>query len=454
MSIGTRFKNNKLVRENFGKDFVWGVSVAAYQIEGAHNVDDKGESIWDNFTAKKGTIHKNEHGQVTCDFYNKYQEDILLLKKMNIKEFRFSLSWTRIIPDGIGEVSEKGIEFYNNVINFCIEQDITPWVTLYHWDLPQVLENKGGWTNREIISWFKNFTTVCATHFGDRVKKWMVLNEPMVFTGAGYFLGVHAPGKKGLKNFLPAVHHAVLCQATGGKILRKLIPNAFIGTTFSCSYITPIDKKHKNIIAAKKADAMLNRLFIEPSLGLGYPFDAAPVLKKIKNYIEPQDEKDAVFEFDFIGIQNYTREVVKHSYFVPYLSAKIIEANKRNVRTTLMNWEVYPKSIYKMIKQFNNYKGVNKIIITENGAAFKDTLENGLVNDVKRVNFLKAYLKQVYKAKRKGLKIDGYFVWTFMDNFEWAEGYKPRFGLVHVDFNTQKRIVKASGKWYSKFLNN
>ncbi|MBU2995345.1 beta-glucosidase [Cellulophaga baltica] len=452
MNITSSLKKSKLSRKNFGEDFVWGVSVAAYQIEGAHDVDDKGESIWDNFTKKKGAIYKNEHAQVSCDFYHKYQEDILLLKKMNIKEFRFSLSWSRIIPNGVGEVSEKGVEFYNNVINFCLEHGITPWVTLYHWDLPQALEDKGGWTNREVVNWFKTFSTVCAKHFGDRVKKWMVLNEPMVFTGAGYFLGVHAPGKKGLKNFLPAVHHAVLCQAAGGRILRELVADAFIGTTFSCSYITPVDKKHKNIVAAKKADAMLNRLFIEPSLGLGYPFDAAPVLKKIKNYIQPGDEKNAIFEFDFIGIQNYTREVVKHSYLVPYLSAKIVEANKRNVRTTMMNWEVYPKSIFKMIKQFNEYKGVNKIIITENGAAFKDVVENGEVDDIRRVNFLKAYLKQVYKAKRKGLKIDGYFVWTFMDNFEWAEGYKPRFGLVHIDFETQKRIVKASGKWYTKFL--
>tara|TARA_R110000796_G_scaffold252571_1_gene387978 strand:- start:21275 stop:22642 length:1368 start_codon:yes stop_codon:yes gene_type:complete len=445
-------KKSKFTSEKFGEDFVWGVSVAAYQIEGAYDKHDKGPSIWDNFTSKKGAIHKNQNARTTCDFYHNYKEDILLLKSMNISDFRFSLSWSRLIPNGTGAFSEKGVAFYNNVIDFCLENAITPWVTLYHWDLPQILEDKGGWVNREIVNWFENFTELCATKFGDRVKHWMVLNEPMVFTGAGYFLGVHAPGNKGLKNFLPAVHHAVLCQAAGGRILRKLIPNAIIGTTFSCSYITPIDRKRKNIEAAKKADALLNRLFIEPSLGMGYPYDSAPVLKKIKPYIKPQDFQDSIFEFDFIGIQNYTREVVKHSYFVPYLSAKIVDAKQRNVNTTLMNWEVYPKSIYKMIKKFNTYKGVKKIIITENGAAFEDFLENGVVNDEKRTAFLKEYLKQVYKAKEKGLKIDGYFVWTLMDNFEWAEGYFPRFGLVYVDFLTQKRIVKASGKWYAKFL--
>ncbi|WP_282132620.1 GH1 family beta-glucosidase [Cellulophaga baltica] len=445
-------KKSKFTSKKFGEDFVWGVSVAAYQIEGAHDKHDKSPSIWDSFTDQIGVIHKGENGNTACDFYHKYKEDILLMKAMNIPNFRFSLSWSRLLPMGTGEVSEKGIQFYNEVIDFCLEQKITPWVTLYHWDLPQVLQDQGGWTNRTIVSWFENFTKVCATHFGDRVKHWMVLNEPMVFTGAGHFLGVHAPGLKGLKNFLPAIHHAVLCQAAGGKLLRALVPNAVIGTTFSCSYITPIDKKKKNVLAAEKADALLNRLFIEPSLGLGYPAAAAPVLKKLNKYIQPGDLEDAVFEFDFIGIQNYTREVVKHSYFVPYLSAKIIEANKRNVQTTVMNWEVYPKSIYKMIKKFNGYEGVKKIIITENGAAFEDNVANGFVNDIERRKFFKQYLRQVYKAKEKGLKIDGYFVWTLMDNFEWAEGYKPRFGLVYVDFDTQKRIIKSSGKWFAKFL--
>lgn len=443
---------SKFTSKKFGENFVWGVSVAAYQIEGAHDMYDKSPSIWDIFTNRKGVIHKNQNANTSCNFYHNYKDDILLMKKMNISNFRFSLSWSRIIPDGVGEVSVKGVQFYNDVINFCLENDIVPWVTLYHWDLPQVLQDKGGWTNREVISWFENFSKVCAQNFGDRVKHWMVLNEPMVFTGAGYFLGVHAPGRKGLKNFLPAIHHAVLCQSAGGRVLRAMVPNAVIGTTFSCSYITSIDKKKKNIIAAEKADALLNRLFIEPSLGLGYPFESAPILKKLKPYIKLGDDKDAIFNFDFIGIQNYTREVVKHSYLVPYLSAKIIDARKRNVDTTLMNWEVYPKSIYKMIKKFNAYKGINKLIITENGAAFKDVVENGTVDDTERRKFLKQYLRQVYKAKEKGLKIDGYFVWTLMDNFEWAEGYRPRFGLVHINFETQKRIIKASGKWFSKFL--
>ena len=439
---------------HFGDDFVWGVSTAAYQIEGAYDMHDKSTSIWDRFTSRKGNIFDDQHGQVASDFYNRYKEDILLMKAMNIPNFRFSLSWTRLMPDGYEKGSKAGTDFYNRIIDFCLECGITPWVTLYHWDLPQVLEDKGGWTNRDMLGWFQEFTYYCAAAFGDRVKHWMVLNEPMVFTGAGYFLGVHAPGRKGLKNFLPAIHHATLCQAIGGVILRSEAPGSSIGTTFSCSQITPNSQRPKDLVAAQKADALLNRLFIEPTLGLGYPSEHIKVLRQIEKYQMPEDEKASVFEFDFIGIQNYTREVVKHSYAVPYLRAKIIKASKRNVPTTLMDWEVYPPSIHRMISKFSAYEGVKKIIITENGAAFKDTIINGEVQDPKRLAYIQDYLRQVYKAKAEALKVAGYFAWTFTDNFEWAEGYYPRFGLVYVDFNTQQRTIKSSGKWYKEFLSD
>lgn len=437
---------------DFGNDFVWGISTAAYQIEGAHTGNDKGASIWDQFVSKKGAIFQSQHGRITCDFYHRYKEDILLMKAMNIPHFRFSLSWARIFPDGTGKISEEGVAFYDRVIDFCLECDIAPWVTLYHWDLPQALEEKGGWTNRDILGWFEAYARLCADRFGDRVKHWMVLNEPMVFTGTGYFLGVHAPGRKGMKNFLPAVHHAALCQALGGRLLRETIPDARIGSTFSCSQITPFSERPKDIRAAQKADALLNRLFIEPSLGMGYPFESVPILRRIEKYQKPEDFDNSIFDFDFIGIQSYTREVVKHSYTVPYIHAKIVKASRRNVKTTLMDWEVYPKSIYEMIAKFNAYKGIKKIIVTENGAAFEDRLRNGEIKDEDRTKYLQDHLEQIYKAQNEGLKISGYFAWTLTDNFEWAEGYRPRFGLVYVDFTSQKRTVKDSGKWYSHFL--
>ena len=440
------------MKYQFDSNFKWGVSTAAFQIEGSCKTDGKGPSIWDTFTAKKGAIRDGQDATNACDFYANYKRDIDLVKELNIPNFRFSISWSRIMPTGQGEINPKGIEFYNGVIDYCIALGITPWVTLYHWDLPQELEHLGGWTNRKMVSWFTAYTEVCAKQFGDRVKHWMVMNEPMVFTGAGYFLGIHAPGRKGLKNFLPAVHHAVLSIATAGKTLRREVPNAHIGTTFSCSHLSPYSHHARDVAATARVDALINRLFIEPLLGLGYPVNDVPVLKKIYQYFAPGDEDRIRFDFDFIGLQNYTREVVKHSFFTPYLRAQLVYATKRKVPTTTMNWEVYPESIYHIIKKFNAYPQIRKIYVTENGAAFPDEVEEGNVNDKERLNYLKDNIAQMCRAKDEGLQVDGYFVWTLTDNFEWAEGYHPRFGLVHVNFDTQQRIIKSSGKWYASFI--
>jgi beta-glucosidase len=441
-----------LNKQLFGDDFAWGVSTAAPQIEGAHDADGKGQSIWDVFSARKGKILNGDHHYTACDFYNCYEQDIDLVKQLNIPNFRFSIAWSRIFPDGTGTVNQAGIDHYNKVIDYCLKQGIAPWVTIYHWDLPHALELKGGWTNRSIVDWFTEFVTVCANSFGDRVKHWMVMNEPSVFTGAGYFFGIHAPGKTGLRNFLPAVHHATLCMAAGGKVLRNLLPDAEIGTTFSCSYIEPYSDKPKDINAAKRADALINRLFIEPVLGLGYPMADLSVLKGMEKYILPGDLDNLQFDFDFIGLQNYTREIVKYSFFTPYIQATLVKAEKRNVPLTDMRWEVYPPSIYYILKKFNEYPQIRKIYLTENGAAFPDSVIDGKVDDPKRLAYLQEYLKEVLKAKNEGCKVSGYFVWTLTDNFEWAEGYNPRFGIIYVDFKTQQRIVKASGLWYADLL--
>jgi beta-glucosidase len=443
-----------LRKGDFGKDFKWGVSTAAYQIEGNSDAYTKGESIWDVFVKQKGKIFQNHTGDISCDFYNRYAKDISLMADLNITNYRFSIAWSRILPDGIGHKSHEGIDFYNRVIDFCLELNITPWVTLYHWDLPYELQKKGGWVNRNIIDWFAEFVTCCIKKFGDRVTNWMVLNEPMVFTGAGYFLGVHAPGNKGLTNFLAATHHAALCQAKGGALIKSLQPQSNVGTTFSCSHIEPHRNIEKDIIAANKVDALLNRLFIEPLLGLGYPVNNLKLLQRIGKFVKYNDEKDLVFNMDFIGAQNYTREIVRHTTFMPYMNAKIIKADKRNVESTLMNWEVYPESVYYILKKFSAYKNMPPLMVTENGAAFTDTIKDNQVHDVKRVQYLKDHIAQVLRAKREGVNVTGYFVWTLLDNFEWAEGYYPRFGLVYVDFATQKRIVKSSGYWYANFLKN
>lgn len=439
-------------RAAFGDDFIWGVSTSAYQIEGGYDKDGKGASIWDHFTNRKGKVYKNQNANLACDFYGRYKQDLALMQFMNIPNFRFSISWSRIFPTGAGRVNDQGVDYYNELINTCLELGIEPWITLYHWDLPLELEKKGGWTNRNIINWFEDYVSFCIRKFGDRVKNWMILNEPLVFTGGGYFFGIHAPGKKGLNNFLAAAHHAAMCQAAGGRIARSIRSDLKIGSTYSCSLVHPFKDSKKDELAVNRVDALLNRLFIEPMVGLGYPVKDLPLLRRLEPFVKDGDEQKLSFNADFIGVQNYTREIVRHSIFTPYLKAKILNADRRKVIRTEMNWEVYPESMFEMLKKFGSYPAVKDIIVTENGAAFPDKLMHNQINDFRRKNYLQRYIQQVLRAKQEGVNVKGYFVWSFTDNFEWAEGYRPRFGLVYIDYTTQQRIIKSSGYWYQQFL--
>ena len=436
-------------KKDFGDDFYWGVGTSAYQIEGATDIDGKGESIWDRFTTHPGRIKDRSDGKVANDFYNRYDADLKLLKSLNFKNFRFSFSWSRILPDGTGRINEKGIDFYNRMIDTCLQLGIEPWAMLYHWDLPQKLEEKGGWMNRDIIDWFSEYTDLCTRRFGNKIKNWMVLNEPAGFTTLGYLAGVHAPDRTGIGKFLSTVHHTSLCQAEGGRIIRRNVKNSHIGTTFSCSHIEPYKLTERYQRSAKRLDVVLNRLFIEPSLGMGYPYEDLPLLKKIEKYIQPGDLEKLRFDFDFIGLQNYFRVVTKPS-IIPYIWANRVKPDTK-AEVTEMGWEVAPEGMYRILMQFSQYP-VKEIIITENGAAFPDQLENGKVHDHQRINFYKQYLQNILKAKREGVNVKGYFAWTFIDNFEWAEGLRPRFGLVYNDFETQKRTIKDSGYWFRNFL--
>ncbi|MBX7141606.1 MAG: beta-glucosidase [Chitinophagales bacterium] len=446
--------DDELRRSDFGNDFVWGTATAAYQIEGAWNEDGKGESIWDHFVHYRNKkIKTRETGDVACDFYHRYESDIALMRQMNIPAFRFSLSWPRILPQGTGALNQKGIDFYHRVIDQCLEKNIEPWVTCYHWDMPQALQDKGGWTNRDVISWFEEYVAVCAKNFGDRVKNWMVMNEPMSFTVLGYILGWHAPGYFMKQDkFYAAVHHATLSQSTGGRVLREVVAQANIGTTTIYTHIEPKNNQPSNVKAAVRADAFLNRLFVEPLLGLGYPVHELHDLKQMEKFILTGDEQKMVFDFDFWGLQNYTRLVVKNMALIPMLHASFVSPKKLKGEITDMKWEVYPQAIYHGLKRMASYQNVKQIIVTENGAAFPDQPVNGEINDTRRLNYIRENMKQVLRAKQEGVNVNGYFIWSFMDNFEWAEGYKPRFGIVGVDFATQQRTVKASGKWFSEFL--
>jgi len=438
----------------FGKDFIWGTATAAYQIEGAHNVAGKGMSIWDKFSHTKGKIKTGENGDQACDFYRQYPADIMTMNHLGFRHFRFSLSWSRLFPTGTGSPNAAGVAFYHRVIDECLDKGVTPWVTLYHWDLPQALEDKGGWTSRDILQWFTDYVDFCTKEYGGKVKNWMVFNEPTAFTFLGYFLGIHAPGKKGFKNLMSAIHHVALCQAIGGRIAKKNVENGNIGTTYSCSYVEPKTYSKKDIAAANRIHALTNRLFIEPVLGYGYPYDGWKAFHRLDKYIRPGDMEMMKFDFDFIGLQNYFRIVAEHSLWPPVMWGKQVKPEKLTDadHLTLMGWEVYPDGMYNILKVFNQYDTVKKWYITENGAAFADHFEGASIHDVKRQEYFIGYLKSVLKIKNEGMNLQGYFIWSFMDNFEWAEGFHPRFGLVHVDFETQKRTIKDSGYWWRDFL--
>ena len=436
---------------HFGEDFLWGTACAAYQIEGAWNEDGKGPSIWDEFTHKKGNVHNNENADVAVDFYHRYKEDITLNKQMGFKVFRFSISWPRIFPTGTGEANPEGVAFYHKVIDECIEQGVEPWITLYHWDLPLELEKRGGWTNRESVKWFTDYAEFCAKEYGGKVKNWMVMNEPAGFVGLGYMLGYHAPGKKGIDKFLKASHNVCLSMASSGQTLRTTIVNANIGCTFSCSQVKPYKGLDKHMDAVARIDALLNRMFIEPSMGMGYPYDAFPQLKRIEKFFEPGDEERLKFQFDFIGIQNYFPVVAKKSW-IPIIRAKQVPPKKRDVPVNEMGFEINPEGMYHILKQFGDYESIRNIIVTENGVCVKDSLMDGGVHDRERIAFFQSYLQNVLKAKQEGVPITGYFVWSLTDNFEWSEGYEPRFGLVYVNYTTLERTMKDSGKWFKQEL--
>ncbi len=447
-------KSKVVLASDFGKDFLWGVAIAAQQNEGARNVGGRSDSIWDTFADKNNKIKNNQKIGNACDFFHLYKQDIDLCKLIGFNTFRFSLSWSRILPNGTGTPNMEGIRFYNQVIDYCLEKNIRPFVTLYHWDLPNVLELEGGWTSHRMLDWFSHYTETCAIHFGDRVKDWIVLNEPAGFTTLGYMLGMHAPGRRGISSFFPAIHNTLLCQAQGGRILRKNIPDARIGTTFSCSYIFPNSDKPEDIKAAQRLDALVNRLFVEPLLGLGYPrVSNFKFLEKLEVHnLAWRHKEQMAFDFDFIGLQNYFPITVKHNPIIPYIAANEVKPKDRNVPYTSMGWEINSHAFGLITRQFAKYQNIPRLIITENGASFKDVIVDNKINDVKRIQYYKSHLTELLQLKKEGLPIDGYLAWTLTDNFEWNYGYSPKFGLVHIDRETQERTMKKSGYWFKTFL--
>ncbi|WP_109851596.1 glycoside hydrolase family 1 protein [Aquimarina sp. AU58] len=430
------------------KALKWGVAIAAHQTEGAYDKDEKGLSIWDTFTQKSYKIKDRSNAKIATDFYHRFEEDIDLAVDIGLQIFRFSVSWSRIFPDGTGVVNPKGIEFYNKVIDYCLKVGIEPWITTYHWDLPQKLQDKGGWTNRDSISWYAAYVTVLRNHFADRVKHWILINEGIVCIGGGYFLGVHAPGKRGIRNFISSTHHLLLAQAEGFKVLKKK-EGLQVGTAISCTKIEPYRNTTADHKAAIRIDTLMNRLFIEPHLGLGYPDNDFPTLKRISKYYKKGDIEALKTDFDFWGIQTYAREVVKAAWYIPYLGAIQVKPEKRNVKTSVMGWETYPEGVQYFLERFAKYNPKKTLWLSECGMALSKNED-----DQERIEYYQKVIEGMKTVLDKNINLKGILLWTLVDNFEWAEGYIPKFGIISLDRKTMQRKMKTSALWLKKYLSN
>ncbi len=444
----------KLNAQDFGADFKWGVAQAAFQTEGHLQTHNRSQSIWDVFQHKKGAIKTGELATNACNFYELYPEDIAIASQLGFDTFAFSVAWARILPQGTGQVNQAGLDFYDKVIDQCLENHLTPWITIYHWDLPQILQQKKGWANRDVLQWYSELANVCTKKFGDRVKNWKVLNEPSAFCGFGYMTGEHAPGVKNLFHFLAASHHANLCQGIGADIVRNNVKNAYVGTGLATFYVEPKNDKWYNTGATERIEATINKMYIEPLVGLGYPYKDFPAMRLIEKYIKPGDDKTIKVDFDYIGIQYYCRLIGQFSPYPPVAFANEVPASVRNVPMNNMGFEIYPQGLHKVVSKYAKYPTIKDIIITENGLCLDDIILNNEIDDATRIKFFEDYLAQLLKAKNEGIAIKGYFCWTLTDNFEWWEGFKARFGLVYVDHQTQKRTIKNSGHWFKDFLQN
>ena len=440
----------------FPKGFFWGTATAAYQIEGAWNEDGKGESIWDRFAHTPGKIKSGDTGDLACDSYRRWREDIALMRAMNLNSYRFSISWPRILPSGSGAVNSKGIDYYNRLVDALLKAHIRPFVTLYHWDLPQALENAGGWTNRDTASRFADYVRLVAQALGDRVSDWMLFNEPAAFVDLGYLDGTHAPGRKSLLDFLRATHVVNLAQGAGFRALKSARPSSRVGTAFSMSACEPASDSDEDKLAAERAHAITNTWFLEPALRGRYP-EALTFLPETAMRIKSGDMDQARAALDFIGINLYYRTIAsapgtmeRAAHAQDWLFPVKMEAGQQGPKTDF-NWEVWPKSLYDMVLRITRDYNRPVIEITESGCAYNDGPDaSGVIHDSRRVAYHREYLAALARSIADGADVRGYHAWSLLDNFEWAEGFSQRFGLSYVDFKTQKRTIKDSGRWYAK----
>jgi beta-glucosidase len=429
----------------FPRDFLFGTATAAYQIEGARDADGKGESIWDAFCRQPGAIATGENGDIACDHYHRWREDVALMRELGCDAYRFSISWPRVVPDGSGAVNEKGLAFYDQLIDELLANGIRPFVTLYHWDLPQALQERGGWSAPETVAAFGRYADVVARRLGDRVRDWMTLNEPEVVAYLGHYEGVHAPGLRDFGTAVNVSHNLLLAHREAAAAIRAAHAGARVGIALSMSPCEPASDSQADVDAATRVDGYLNRWFLDPLFGRGYPKDT---LELYRPYFDRGSELDAYDgTLDFLGVNYYFRRVVRAG--AGPLRAEHVELP--GAKRTAMGWEVHPTSLRDLLVRLHRDYPVRTLYVTENGAAFDDVVGDR-VDDPARVAYLATHFAAAASAIAEGAPLRGYFIWTLLDNFEWAYGTSKRFGVVHVDHATQRRLIKASGEWFRRLI--
>jgi len=449
----------------FDDNFRFGVSTASYQIEGGAYENNKGLSIWDDFAHHKNNIDDRLNADITCNHYNKWEEDLDLMKQMGIKNYRFSIAWTRIFPTGKKDsLNLKGLEFYKNLIKEMIKRDITPFVTLFHWDLPLTLQNKGGFANKETIVDFFDYAKYVIDELNPLVNNWMTFNEPWVYSFCGHLEGVHAPGIKDLKTALKVSHNILLSHAKIVEYAKKTYKNIEIGIVNNLEQIVSASKKEEDILAAKRWKEAFNNWYLDPIFKARYPKDLEefyrnhPTLDgEIENvmvdYTKEEMDYICINRGDFLGINYYTRRIIAFDNTSYHLCAKNI-FRPMIQRAEFDSWEINPEAFYDLLISVKEDYGDIKIYISENGTSGPDIIdENGCIHDNYRIEYFKRHLAAIYQAKADGVNIQGYFAWSFIDNFEWAFGYTKRFGIVFCDYeDEQRRVIKDSGHFYSNII--
>lgn len=424
----------------FPVDFVWGAATAAYQIEGAWNEDGKGESIWDRFSHTPGKVMNNDNGDVACDHYHRYLEDVGLMRQIGLNAYRFSISWPRVLPTGVGRANDKGIDFYDRLTDALLEANLEPYATLYHWDLPQALQDKGGWGNRDIIGQFADYTALMGKRLGDRIKHWATLNEPWVIAFMGNRSGEHAPGLEDDALALQISHNLLVAHGAGIDALRGTVPGVSAGIVINLWPTETRNGTQEELTAAERDWQRDNAWFLDPIFRGSYPEELIREYGELAPRIEPGDMALIARKLDWWGINYYARHM------------KGINGRVPGSEYTEVGWEVHAPALERMLLRLKHEYITPPVYITENGAAFVDVVEDDFVRDPRRVNYIETHLDALARALAQGVDLRGYFVWSLLDNFEWAWGYSIRFGIIYVDYETQRRIWKASAKWYSNFI--